>query len=252
MDDSGIDEVFYEVFLGLPRQGPGTRAATTRAYDMLEDLPRVPRLLDLGCGTGAQTLDLLAHTPCQVTACDNYAPFIAKLEQAAARAGFSDRLTARVADMADPGVAAGSLDIVWSEGAIYNLGFVEGLTQWRELLVPGGYVVVSEAAWLVPSPPEACRDWWQQEYPAITDVEQHLKKLAEAGYAAIGHFTLERSGWWDNYYVPLQAQLERLGRKYSGEPRVEEIFVPLQREIELYESYGESYGYNFYVGRRIG
>ncbi|MGE5484827.1 MAG: hypothetical protein ACM3X4_07420 [Ignavibacteriales bacterium] len=37
-----------------------------------------------------------------------------------------------------------SFDLIWSEGAIYIMGFGNGLTAWKPLLRRGGYVVVSE------------------------------------------------------------------------------------------------------------
>ena len=31
-----------------------------------------------------------------------------------------------------------NLDLIWSEGAIYNIGFERGLNEWREFLKTGG------------------------------------------------------------------------------------------------------------------
>ena len=42
----------------LPQQGPGSDASTLRALRMLGELPDAPRVLDLGCGPGRQTLAL--------------------------------------------------------------------------------------------------------------------------------------------------------------------------------------------------
>ena len=39
------------------------------------------------------------------------------------------------------------LDLIWSEGAIYNIGFERGLNEWRKYLKTGGYVAVSESSW---------------------------------------------------------------------------------------------------------
>ena len=32
------------------------------------------------------------------------------------------------------------LDMIWCEGAIYNIGFERGLKEWRKYLKPGGYI----------------------------------------------------------------------------------------------------------------
>lgn len=39
------------------------------------------------------------------------------------------------------------LDLIWSEGAIYNIGFEKGMNYWNNFLKKGGYVAVTEASW---------------------------------------------------------------------------------------------------------
>ena len=51
-------EYFFELFGDLPRQGPGCGEATLRALELLKDLPPQPKVLDIGCGSGMQTLIL--------------------------------------------------------------------------------------------------------------------------------------------------------------------------------------------------
>ena len=51
---SRAEQIFFEVFEPLPRQGPGNLASAERALALCADLPASPRVLDLGCGSGAQ------------------------------------------------------------------------------------------------------------------------------------------------------------------------------------------------------
>lgn len=53
-----LPEIFWEVHSGLPREGPGDNKSTRKAYMMLGDLPENPRILDIGCGPGMQTVEL--------------------------------------------------------------------------------------------------------------------------------------------------------------------------------------------------
>ena len=70
-------EIFFEIFGSLPRQGPGNRASAQKALCLCEDLPNVPEILDLGCGTGGQTFQLTELTQGSVIAVDrNSANFV--------------------------------------------------------------------------------------------------------------------------------------------------------------------------------
>ncbi|NRA02079.1 MAG: hypothetical protein HRU00_05690 [Myxococcales bacterium] len=60
-------EVFWKLHQGLPKQGPGSDASTRRALALVPELPSAPRILDLGCGPGRQTLVLARETGGQLT-----------------------------------------------------------------------------------------------------------------------------------------------------------------------------------------
>ena len=53
-----MDNLMFEIFEDLPRQGPGDYESTKKAFLMLEGLPKDPEILDVGCGVGKQTLAL--------------------------------------------------------------------------------------------------------------------------------------------------------------------------------------------------
>ena len=112
--------LFYELFSGLPRQGPGTTGSTRRALGLVPDVGPRTRVLDVGCGTGAQTLVLARDSPSRIVAVDNHPPFIDALHGKAQELGITNRLDARVADMRRLDFADGSFDLIWCEGAIYS------------------------------------------------------------------------------------------------------------------------------------
>ena len=53
-----VMEYFMDLYGDLPRAGPGDNGSTARALGMIKGLPAEPRILDLGCGPGVQTLEL--------------------------------------------------------------------------------------------------------------------------------------------------------------------------------------------------
>jgi len=133
---------FYE---GVFQKGPGGKESTLKALSMLQDLPPNPRIVDFGCGSGAASLVLAKAIDCAVTAVEIHQSFLDELQTIATRDGLADRITPIRADMADPPFPEQSFDLIWSEGAIYNIGFEEGLKRWRRLVPTGGHVAVTEA-----------------------------------------------------------------------------------------------------------
>ena len=129
---------FFEVFESVVRGGPGGPESTRRALAMMTDLPARPRVLDLGCGPGGGSANLADLTGGRVTAFDLHAPFVVQQAAAAEAAGLSRRLDPICADMRAAPFTAASFDLVWSEGALYSVGFAEGLKVCLRLATPGG------------------------------------------------------------------------------------------------------------------
>ena len=146
-------DYFLEIYGSLPRAGPGSDELTRRAFEMIPLLPESPRILDVGCGPGMQTFELLRSCAGTVVALDFLPEMIDRVNTEADRQGVSDRLETVAQDMKEMTFPASSFDVIWSEGAIYNLGFEAGLREIRRFVRPGGYVAVSEAVWLKPDPP---------------------------------------------------------------------------------------------------
>ena len=144
---------FLQIYGTLPRAGPGSNDLTRKAFEMMSHVPNSPRILDIGCGPGMQTVELLRITSGTVVALDLIPDMIARVKAAAARAGVADRLETLGLDMNEMDFPQASFDVIWSEGAIYLIGFQKGLAKVKELVKPGGYVAVSEAVWLEPDPP---------------------------------------------------------------------------------------------------
>ena len=168
MQDERLTNLFYEIFESIPRQGPGDAQSTARALALCSGLPPRPRVLDLGCGAGLQTLELARLTGGDVTGVDTHPAFLERLRAAARRQGLDGRVRAVAGDMRDLPFPDASFDLVWCEGAVYNMGFPEALRSWRRLLAPGGCLAMSDSAWLLPDPPEPCRELWQA-YPGMRD-----------------------------------------------------------------------------------
>jgi SAM-dependent methyltransferase len=240
--------LFFELFSGLPRQGPGDTASTLKALALVPGIGPNTRVLDLGCGTGGQTRVLARHSA-HVLAIDNHPPYIDELNREADALGIADRIDARVGDMRELDVADASCDLIWCESAIYVVGFEAALRSWRRLLAPGGHLAVSEVCWTRPDPPRECAAFWDELYPSIRDVPSLLATIAACGYETVGHFMLPTAAWWDSYYGPLERNLDAFERRYPSDPDARDLSRHVRREIDTWRVFATFYGYAFFVMR---
>jgi SAM-dependent methyltransferase len=243
-------EYFYEIYEALPRQGPGDRASTNRALKLLPTLTHRQRILDIGCGSGAQTLDLAQASEAQIVAVDNHPPFVAQLARRIAELGLGARITAQVGDMTDLRFPDQSFDVIWSEGAIFIIGFAPGLAAWRRLLKPDGHLVVSELCWFQDNPPAEWRDFLGDACSGVSDVAARRAAIAASGYRLLSDFVLPAVGWRENYYAPLAECLARFRLSHAGNPEALAVADRSQHEIDLYRKYPDALGYAFFVMRR--
>jgi SAM-dependent methyltransferase len=239
--------VFYEVFRALPRQGPGSNEYTRRAWECLTGLPRKPHILDIGCGAGMQTLELARLSRGQVTALDNYPPFLDTLAANARATGLEKHIRIINGSMFDLPFAKGAFDVIWSEGAIFIIGFEKGLTEWKSFLKPDGFLVVSEMAWITPDRPEEVRAYMEKVDPAMKDDTGIRTVIRQAGYRVLGSFILPEGVWLDSFYKPYQARLDVLKQKYDGDEDTLAVLGECQQEIDIYHKYSRCYSYIYYV-----
>ncbi len=242
-------DYFIELYGALPRAGPGDTASTRRALEMMTDLPPNPRILDIGCGPGMQTVELLRISGGTVVALDLLPRMISRVKEAAVRAGVTDRLETVQADMNDMAFKPASFDILWSEGAIYFIGFEKGLERIKEFVKPGGYVAVSEAVWLEPDPPREVIEFWKA-YPEIDTVDRKLQIVSRLGYETVGHFVLPASSWTDSYYDPLAKRVSEYEQRWNGIPEAKDVLAEARNEIDVFVKYSRYYSYAFFVMRR--
>lgn len=241
---------FFELHRDLPREGPGDDASTERALKLLPDLPERPDILDVGCGPGAQTIVLARASGGTVTAVDRHQPYLDELMRRARAAGVAEAIHPLNASMDSMPLARSSFDVIWSEGAIYIMGFERGLRAWRPLLRAGGYVVVSELTWLTGDPPAPARTFWNHAYPAMRTTAENRATVERCGYEPLADFVLPKSAWTAGYYDPLRSRIAAWKERFAAVPDTLAWLHEQQREIDVFAEHGDSYGYVFYLMRR--
>ncbi len=232
-------QIFLEVFESLPRQGPGNRHCAQRALGYCAGLPSAPDVLDLGCGVGGQTLHLAELTGGSVVAIDSHAPSIERLRKRVAQLGLTARVKPMVGDMAETGLPRASFDLIWSEGALYNIGIEKGLNICRSLLRPGGFVAFTDAVWRSDERPSEVTAMFENDYPDMAEVEDILAKIEASGFTLVSHFPLPSEAWWVDFYTPMEIRIEELRRKYEDEPEALDLLNQVAREPEQHRRFSQ-------------
>ena len=128
-------------------------------------------------------------------------------------------------------------DIIWSEGAIYNIGFERGVNYWKHFLKKEGILAVSELSWTTRKRPSEVELFWNSEYPEMNTIAGKTAILEDAGYKVLGHFILPDNCWTDNYYLPLLKRHNEFLQAYGENELARQIVEKDRQEFELYKKY---------------
>lgn len=241
-------ELLIDFHLSGKRQGPGSDDVTLRAFASAGLSMEQPlEILDIGCGTGASTLCLAENTSAHITAVDLFPKFLGKLSTVKSARRLTDHVDLVCADMKQLPFTNIKFDVIWSEGAAYNIGFENAVRYWRRFLSPGGKLIVSEITWLTESRPEAIQQHWDAEYPEIATAHHKQRVLEAEGYKVLDCFQLGEECWRKNYYEPQKARFYAFLAKHGHSDEAEKFVEAEKHEMELYDEYSEYFGYCFYI-----
>ncbi|HKK61922.1 MAG TPA: class I SAM-dependent methyltransferase [Bacteroidales bacterium] len=244
-------ELIIDLHINSERQGPGSENDTLRAFDLM-NLPANQKLkvADIGCGSGGQTISLAKTLNGEITAVDLFPAFLDELNEKSHQLGLTDKIVTLEKSMDDLPFKKNEFDLIWSEGAIYNIGFKNGLKEWKEYLKDGGYLAVSEITWITQSRPKEIEEFWKAEYPEIDTAANKIKQLENNGYTLVGYFYLSQDSWIENYYKPLQSRFESFLKRNINSELARKVVEDNQAEIDLYQKFKDYYSYGFYIARK--
>ena len=234
-----------ELHRGLERQGPGDTDFSDYIISQLPELPTNPRIADIGCGTGAGTLFLADKFRSKVRAVDISRDFLDELDNRAKQRGLEHLVETIECDMKSLDWKPESIDLLWSEGAAYNLTFEGALKAWRPLMAANGIAVISEISYFTSTVPESLRVYWQEAYPAIGTESENSNHANSAGFEVLGIHRLPSKAWWDNYYGPLRENMNSF--MYSEDHIMQAVIEETEGEMKLFEEHEKHYGYSFYI-----
>lgn len=242
-------EALIRLHSGLKRQGPGDPVFTDFIMDQLPELPDSPRIADIGCGAGAGAIALAKRYGSKVKAVDFSKPFLEQMMERAQQEGVSDLIEPIECDMGTLNWQEASIDLLWSEGAAYNIGFENALRRWRPLIAQRGVAVVSEMNYFSDNVPEALVGYMETAYPDIKTEAVNESLVKASGYRLIGVHRLPSKAWWDNYYDPLQEKMTQLNN--TDDEVLKAVITETEEEMALFKVYAEYYGYACFVMQAV-
>ncbi len=238
-------EALIKLHNGLERLGPGDDALSKFILSLLPALPENPMIVDIGCGTGAGTFILAAHFNTRILAQDFSKDFLEELKKRAADLDLGHLIQAEQSDMGNLKWEPGSIDLLWSEGAAYNLTFEGALKAWRPLMADDGIAVISELSYFTEDIPEPVSQYWKKAYPTIGTETENCVHAQNNGFEILGFHRLRSEAWWNNYYEPLKERMLQLGP--SADTILESVMEETRLEMECFKEYSRIYGYTFYI-----
>jgi ubiquinone/menaquinone biosynthesis C-methylase UbiE len=179
---------------------------TRNAFKMLPPMDN-PSILDIGCGSGVQTIELAKMCNGHITAIDIDIPALVTLRKRTKDLGLSHRISVKQASMLDLKRVRETYDIIWAEGSIFVVGFENGIRDWKRLLTKDGFLVVHD---------EDAR------------IEAKIQIIAKYAYTLVGQINIPHEVWEERYYKPLLSALSKKKLAVSEESN-------LRKEIDTFK-----------------
>lgn len=246
-------ELHIDFHKNARRQGPGSVDTTLKALELTGIAQKESlNIADIGCGTGSQTIVLAQNTNAQIKAVDLFPDFLEKLDNKTRELGLQQKVTTLSKSMDDLPFGEEEFDIVWSEGAIYNMGFEAGIKSWKKFIKAGGYLCVSEITWISESRPKELEEYWRQAYPEIDKASNKIKLLENNGFTLAGYLYLGQDSWIDNYYNPMKERFPKFLERHNHSEMAKAVVREYEKEIEHYHTNKDHFSYGFYIARKEG
>ncbi|MEU4690856.1 class I SAM-dependent methyltransferase [Actinoplanes sp. NPDC023714] len=175
------------------------------------------RILDLGCGEAAWSLQALAHYPDGVADGLDINPFaLERAAAAAAERGLADRLLLHERDVREY-PADGGYDLVLCVGSTHAFGgFRKTLDAAGRHVTADGVLMIGEGFWAVPPIPAAL-DALDAAESDHTDLAGLVAVAAEAGWAPV-YAHVSEAAEWDDYEWSWTGSLTEWALDNPGHP----------------------------------
>lgn len=246
-----MGNLLWDLHTNIERESPGGDRFTLFALNKLKlKKSEKFKVLNLGCGKGLETICLAKNVNGHINAVDAHEPYLEELVKLVEKHGLDDKVTIYLEDMMELPFSKNSFDIIWIEGAIHEVGFENGIKEFRKYLKPNGYLVISDYVYTKPNRPLELARYFEDFYPDINTVDYNTALAEYNNYKVIDSYVLEEGAWWESYFKPLRIRLQELNDIYRMDLIARKTLDSREKEIILREKYKEYFGFAFYILRK--
>jgi len=177
----------------------------SKALTMLP-IPKEPKILDVGCGTGVPTLLLTEKFKGHITATDTDTISLNRLKKKIVELNLTDRISVMSCSLFD--IEKSQFDLIIAEGLLNVVSFQKGFLRMLKLLKRNRFLII--------------HDEYRNQNEKIKFIERNNCKLLDS-------FVLNEQIWWNDYYKCLEEEISSESNK-----RLLKLFKPDMQEIDAF------------------
>lgn len=200
---------------------------TRKAFQMLPVI-EMPRILDIGCGSGVPTMELARLSKGEIIGLDTDQSVLDFLNDKIKKAKLSGRVKTINRSLENLGFPDHWFDIIWAEGSVYPIGFNNCIKEWKRFIKPGGYLVIHDEQ---------------------GDIRKKIEQVSDCGYELLDYFLLDKHIWYKEYFAPLEKLVCEARIQHSNIPEIIRDIAIAEDEIGFYNNNDERNNSVFFIMR---
>jgi ubiquinone/menaquinone biosynthesis C-methylase UbiE len=201
---------------------------TRKAYESIPNIEK-PNILDLGCGTGVQTLEIASITNGNILAVDTDKDCLEWFESKIKKLKLGKRIKIINNSVLNVAFQENSYDIIIAEGLFNVIGFGKALTRFSKLLKVNGYFMIHDDA---------------------LNRDKKTKLFEDHQFELVKSFMLDESVWWDQYYDCMEKAIVDFGKRDDIDKKSYKLLKEVQSEIDWYKEDPSEFRSIYYILRK--
>lgn len=233
----------------LNNWAPNSYFMTKKAISFIENIDKLKEIAVIGYGAEHQSIMLFEDTTAHIYVIDYRKEYIELLKKEFTTQKLINYISPILLENNNPPFSMGHLDLVWTESMTREISFHQFLSNWGQFVKEDGYIVTCAYCWNNSNPPSEVANFFDKHSINIDHYSNRISQMLECGFTPISHFIMPEECWW-NFFCPIDINTESISNKYKANTEVIQFLKDMDQEIDMFEKYGDYYGYAFFIGKK--